>query len=136
MRPFLVELIQQHNPIQLCLWSHNRILYFISSLPNNQPACAVQHGSVWDFIYDDYGTAVNFIIVNKLWHEWIILSANVSFSLGVAQEGFVSYLSKLVLYPFVKHTWKINIDVSQCNSFGFSLCLYSVFIPPIYCINI
>ena len=27
----------------------------------------------------------------------------------------MSYLSKLVLYPFVKHTWKINIDVSQCN---------------------
>lgn len=135
-RVFLVELIQQHNQIQLYLWSHNHILYFVSDLPNNQPACAVQHGSVGDVVYDACGTAMSFAIVNKLRDEWIMLSANVSFSLGAEQEGSVSYLSKPVLYPFAKHTWKINIDVSQHNSFGFTLCSYSSFIPPIYCINI
>lgn len=109
-------------------------IFFFYSLLNNWPACATQHGSVWDFIYDGCATAVNFIVVNKLWHEWIILAANVSFSLGVEQEESVSYLSKLVLYPFVKHTWKTNIDVSECNSFGFTL--YSVFISPVYFINI
>lgn len=60
--------------------------------------------------------------------------ANASFSLGVEQEESVSYLSKLVLYPFVKHTWRTNIDVSECNSSGFTL--YSVFIPPVYFVNI
>lgn len=111
-------------------------LCFIFSLSSSGPTCAVQPGLVWDFIYDRYSTAVNILIVNKLWPEWIILSAYVSFSLGVEQEGSVSYLSKLVLYPFVKHTWKISIDVSQYISFGFSLCLFSVFIPPVYCMNI
>lgn len=136
MRMFLAELIEQPNPIWLCLQSHKYIFCLAFSLPNNQPTCAMQHGSVWDFIYDDYSTAVNFAIVNKWCHEWMILSANVSFSLGVEQEGSGSYLSKLVLCPFVKHTWKINTDVSQCHSFHFTLCLDSGFIPSICCINI
>lgn len=62
---------------------------------------------------------LNFVIVNELLHERIVLSADVSFPLGVEQEGSVFYLSKLVLYPFVKHTWKTSIDVSQCSSFFF-----------------
>lgn len=76
---------------------------------------------------------LNFVIVNELLHERIVLSADVSFPLGVEQEGSVFYLSKLVLYPFVKHTWKTSIDVSQCSSFFFlfflgSLRFYYVFI--------
>lgn len=53
-----------------------------------------------------------------------------SFPSGVEQEGSVSYLSKLVSCPFVKHTWKINTDVSLCNYFGFTLCSCPCFIPP------
>lgn len=76
---------------------------------------------------------LNFVIDNQLLYEWIVLSADVSFLLGVEQEGSVFYLSKLVLYPFVKHTWKTSIDVSQCSSLFFflflgNLCLYYVFI--------